>query len=238
MSKLLLTLISGGIFFSACTKEKNLAPQPEQVVPCKLQTENPSGRSYSSGSVVEFNCTEKHCGLLPLSSKNYWVYEDSVYNYGVFVKVQYDTLRFSSNKKSLSDGLTWWESNIMIGLPEILYANDSAFFALSDRMFTPDVIDARKDFMIPAGDSVKYLSNFQDAAAQGRSVKLAAPVLTSFGTFNSCFFFEKNARNYRKDQIYFKPGLGVIKYIREEAPLGDRNIKLQQVSTLIAVHIE
>jgi hypothetical protein len=237
LSKLLVTLAIGGLFFSACRKE-SLPQQPETGVPCQLQKENPNGRSYSAETVVAFSCTEKHCGILPLSSKNYWIYEDSIYNYGVFVKVQYDTLRFTSNKKSLSDGLIWWESNKTIGLPETLYANDSAFFGLSDRMFTPDIKDARKDYMIPAGDSVKYLTNFEDAAASGRSVKLPAPVQTSFGTFGDCIFFEKNARNYRKDQVFFKPGLGVVKYIREEAPMGDRYIKLQQVSTLIGVHIE
>lgn len=127
---------------------------------------------------------------------------------------------------------------MVIGLPATLYANDSAFFTLSDRMFTPDVKDVRRDYIIPAGDSVSYLANFQDAAANGRSVKLTTPVLTSAGTFNDCIFFEKNARDYRRDQVFFKPGLGVVRYTREEAMLGERSIKLQQVSTLISYHIE
>ncbi len=138
----------------------------------------------------------------------------------------------------MSDGLIWWEGNVSVGLPETLYANDSAFFALSDRLFTPDIKDVKKEYSIPVGDSIKYLTSFQDAAANGRTLKLTTPVQTSFGTFNDCLYFEKNARNYRKDQVFFKPGLGVVKYIREEAPPGDRFIKLQQVSTLIAVHIE
>ncbi len=237
LSKLLLSLLIVSFFFSACRKE-NFTPVSESVIPCQIQTENPAGRSYSSESIITFTCTEKHCGILPLSSKNYWVYEDSVFNNGVFQKVQFDTLRYISTKKSLSDGLIWWESNVSVGLPETLYANDSAFFALSERLFAPDMKDAKKDYTIPAGDSVKYLANFEDAAANGRSLKLQTPVQTSFGTFYNCVYFEKNARNYRKDQVFFKPGLGVVKYIREEAAPGTRSIKLQQISTLISVHIE
>ena len=51
-------------------------------------------------------------------------------------------------------------------------------------------------------------------------------------------FTEKNARNYRKNQVILKPGLGVLKYIQEKAPIGQRVIKLQQVLTLVAFHIE
>jgi hypothetical protein len=237
LSKLLLPLIILSIFFFACRKE-SFTPVAEPVVPCQLQIENPAGRSYSAESVVEYTCTEKHCGILPLSRKNYWVYEDSVYSNGIFQKVQFDTLRYTSNKKSLSDGLIWWEGNVSVGLPETLYANDSAFFIMSNRLFTSDIKDVKKEYSIPVGDSLKYLTSFQDAAANGRTLKLTTPVQTSFGTFNDCIYFEKNARNYRKDQVFFKPGLGVVKYIREEAAPGDRIIKLQQVSTLIAVHIE
>ena len=237
LSKLLLSLLIGSTLFSACRKD-SFAPVPEPGIPCQLQTENPAGRSYTAESVIDFTCTEKHCGIMPLSTKNYWIYEDSVFNYGTFVRVQFDTVRYTSTKKSLSDGLIWWESNLTVGLPETVYANDSAFFILGDRLFTPDVKDAKKDFSIPAGDSAKYLTSFDDAAANGRSVKLSAAVKTPAGTFNDCVYFEKNARYFRKDQVFFKPGLGVVKYIREKSPPGSTVIKLQQISTLVAVHIE
>lgn len=91
---------------------------------------------------------------------------------------------------------------------------------------------------MPAGDSVRYLTSFEDVAANGRSVRMEAPVSTPAGTFSNCIFFEKNARNYRKDQVYFKEGIGVLRYIQEKAAPGDRTIKLQQVSTLVSMHIE
>ncbi len=238
LSKLLLSLLIGSLLFSACRKD-NFAPVTEPAIAtCQFQTENPAGRSYAAASVISVTCLDKHCGILPLSSKNYWVYEDSVFDNGTFMRVQFDTLRYTSNKKSLTDGLIWWESNISVGLPVTMYANDSAFFTMSERLFAPDFKDAKRDYNIPSGDSVKYLSSFDDIAASGRSVKMHTAITTPMGTFKDCVYFEKNARYYRKDQVFFKPGLGVVKYIQEKAQPGTMVIKLQQISTLVAVHIE
>ena len=232
----------GVTLFSACQKEKNFLSEKiesAKAEACEVQTKNPSGRSYSGHSVSPFIYSKKNCGLLPLSTKNYWVYQDSVYIDGVFNKVQYDTLRFGTTWKTLSDSLIWWGSNINIGIPEILYATDSAFFTLQTRLFNgPTIKDAKKDFSLFPGDSLLYLASFGDIAAQGRSLKLKTTLKTSVGSFSNCVYFEKNARGYRKDQVILKPGLGVLKYIHEEAPMGQRVLKLQQVLTLVAFHIE
>ena len=42
----------------------------------------------------------------------------------------------------------------------------------------------------------------------------------------------------RREQIYLEPGIGVLKFIHEEAPAGSLEIKLQEISTLIAFHIQ
>ncbi|HEY6063186.1 MAG TPA: hypothetical protein VIV35_06230 [Chitinophagaceae bacterium] len=237
MKKIIVLLFTGSLFTLACRKSDFLQLKTE-TEPCVVQTDNPTGRSYSSDSIVSYTCTSKHCGLLPLSSKNYWIYEDSIFSDGVFTKVQVDTLRYITNKKSLPDGLVWWKGNIPVGLPDILYANDSSFFGLAERLFTPDIKDVKKEFGLFPGDSLRYLTSFEDAAALGRSLKYETPLETSAGTFHDCFYFEKNARNYRKDQVFFKTGIGVVKYILEKAPIGQRVIKLQQVSTLVSFHIE
>ena len=237
LKKTILSLLLGSMFFLACRKSDFLQTKTE-TEPCQLQKDNPTGRSYAGESLQAFTCIEKHCGILPLSSKNYWIYEDSIFADGMFTKVQLDTLRYQTAKKSLSDGLVWWEGNISVGLPDILYANDSSFFGLTDRLFSPDIKDVKKEFGLFPGDSLRYLTSFEDAAAMGRSLKFETPLKTFAGTFDDCFYFEKNARNYRKDQVYFKPGIGVIKYIYEKAPVGTRSIKLQQVSTLVAFHIQ
>ena len=162
---IILPLISGCLLIVSCQKDFNFE---EKVETCELQTANPAGRSYSSDSVINYNCTSKHCGFIPLSSKNYWIYQDSIFNDGILHKVQFDTLRFTSNLKSLPDELVWWKSNIDVGLPEILFANDSAFFGLEDRLYAPNIMEAKKSYSLFEGDSIRYLTSFEDAAAIGR----------------------------------------------------------------------
>ncbi len=240
MSKLLVSILLGSLLFTACRKDASYSP-PEFAAktPCLLLTDNPSGRSYAQDSVLSFVCAEKFCAIIPLNAKNYWIYEDSIFTDGVFMRVQFDTLMFSSQMRSMEDGLIWWKSNIDIGLPQTLFANDSSFFVMSPRLFTPGYMDVKKDYSLFPGDSVRYLTNFEDYAAIGRSLKLTAPFETAYGSYEGCIYFEKNARNYRRDQLYFKPGIGVIRYIREKAGPGfPRVVKVQQVSTLVAYHFE
>jgi len=234
LKKTYLSLFMGCIFIIACRKESYFAPAET----CESQTANPAGRSYATSSFVPVIYAKKQCGILPLSNKNYWIYQDSVFNEGSFERVQYDTLRYTSTWKSLSDNLIWWESNISLGLPERLYANDSSIFQIDNRLFSPDMMDVKKEYGLFPGDSIRYLTNFEDYAALGRSVKVQTTFKSPAGNFDNYILFEKNARNFRKDQVYFKPGLGVIKYIMERASLGSTIIKLQQVSTLVAFHIE
>ncbi|MBK8951729.1 MAG: hypothetical protein IPM85_04795 [Chitinophagaceae bacterium] len=228
--------VIGNFVFASC--EKSELTQPVVAEPCVEQTANPAGRSYNADSVVPYTCTTKHCGFLPLSTKNYWVYQDSLFVDGAFLKVQLDTLRFTNTFKSLPDGLVWWQGNLEVGLPGTLFANDSAFYSINDRLFVPDVKDAKKEYSLFPGDSVRYLASFEDAAAQGRSLKVTGTYKTPAGSFADYLYFEKNARNYRKDQVYFKPGIGVLKYVQEKAPMGTRELKVQQISTLVAWHIE
>ena len=235
LKKTLVSLLIGSIFFFACRKDSFVFP----VQACLSQTDNPATRIYSDESVVAVSYFEKHCGLLPLSRKNYWVYEDSIFDNGSFVQVQFDTLRFAQTFQSLSDKLIWWQTDINIGLPERLYANDSTLFLMEKRMFSQDnVWDVKKEYSLFTGDSIRYLTSFDDNAAMGRSVKMEDPIITPAGKFSDCVLFEKNARNFRKDQVYFKPGLGVIKYIEEKAPMGYPFTKLQQISTLVCFHLE
>lgn len=223
----------------ACTKEKDTAPpfKPEEA--CLAQTDNPEGRSYIPDSFKLVTYSQKNCGFFPLSCNSYWVYEDSVFSDGSFLKVQYDTLRFSKTYQSLPDKLTWWATNIKIGLPDMVYANDSAIFLAEYRVFSPDPVrDVKKTYSIFPGDSIHYLTSIDDNAAMGRSVKLQGTIKTPAGSFGDCLLFEKTAPFYRKDQVIFKPGLGIVKYISEVAPLGSPVMKLQQVSTLISYRID
>ncbi len=227
------------ILCAACSKERySQLDAYLPAVPCTVQTANPAGHSYAAELLIDINYSGKQCGIIPLSKNNFWVYEDSVFTDGVFQKVQKDTLRFSVTKKSLTDSLVWWQSNIQVGLPDLLYVSDSSCFSTSQRVFTPGIYDARKEFGLITGDSLRYLTSFSDAAALGRTLQGADLIKTPAGSFSDYLYVDKNARNYRRDQLYFEPGLGVLKYTREQAPMGTRVIKLQQVSTLVSFHLE
>ena len=236
MKKTLLSLLIGSIILSACQKESIIEMAAEAA--CLPQSDDPGQRSYTCEVLEAVSYTGKHCGFLPISTKNYWIYQDSLFDNGTFLKVQYDTLRFTKALKSHTDDLIWWEPNIDIGLPARLYSNENGIFQMEKRMFTECFWDASKEFVMPAGDSAKYLTHFDDNAAFGRSVKLAETIQTPAGNFSDCVLFEKDAKFFRKDRVYFKPGLGVVKYICEKAEMGNPLIKLQQISTLVKIYTE
>lgn len=236
------SILLAALLFSACRKEQNFLPEsfksPKAEEICLAQTEDPTGRFYIADSVISMNKSKKTCGLISLDTRNYWVYQDSVFTDGVFTRVKNDTLRYNPTLKTLPDGLVWWESNMSVGLPEMVYVNDSAFFTLEERLYEQGVSDVKKDFSLFVGDSIRYLTNFEDAAAIGRSIKLKTAFKTPAGTFTDCIYVEKNARYYRRDQLIFKPGIGVVKYIHERVQMGERDLKIQQVLTLVSFHFE
>jgi hypothetical protein len=213
---------------------KNAISEPET---CIVQTGNPEHQSYSTSNLSTTNYSAKNCGLISLSSKHYWIYLDSIFDNGNLVATKIDTLRFSKTYQTQPDGLIWWEASKSVGLPEKCYANDSSIFSLEPRLFTSyTILDARKEIFEFAQDSLKYLTSFGDEAALGRA--LHCDYATAAGRFNDCLFFEKYAIMYRRDQVWLQPGVGVVKYIHEEAPIGSNQIQLQQTSTLIGFHIQ
>lgn len=235
MKKIILFIIIGNILFSSCKKES----YKNSFETCFLQTDNPNSRSYSQDSLIVINYTGKNCGLLPLNKNNFWIYQDSIFSNGVFQKTQLDTLRFNKTYLSLSDNLVWWQADKEVGLPGLLYSSDSSIFSIQERPYSTDPVwDTRKEFFLFPGVTVNFLTHFDDNAAMGKSFKVEETLHTPAGQFSDCIQFEKNARSFRKDEIYFKPGIGVVKYTQEKAPMGIPQIKLQQVSTLISFHIE
>lgn len=237
MSKFLATLLAGSLLFTACSKNGYYPlPEPVSKTNCVPAKENPAGRTYSGEWVATFDCTENFCGIMPMSRLSYWVYEDSIYNEGVFSHVVLDTLRFSRQVKTIQDGLVWWKPNREIGLPELMYANDSSFFSLTERNFSPGTWDSKKDFGLFAGDSIRFQASFSDIAATGRGLHMYTPIETDMGKLSDYFYFEKLARNYRRDQVWIKPGIGVIRYTTEQANAGyPRVVTLRKVSTLVEV---
>ena len=235
MKHLILSLLIGSLLFTACTKEKIQVAKNT----CIEQKTNPSGRSYTPDLMIATSYMTKNCGLMPLSRSAYWIYQDSLFTAGVFTSVKYDTLRFIQTYQSLPDSIIWWRANIEIGLPTLMYANDSALFLAEYRMFTQDpIIDAKQEYSLFEGDSIKYYTSFEDIGAIGRSVKLDAVVKTAAGNFSDCILFEKKSPRYRTDQVFFKPGLGVVRYVTEQATMGSPEMKLAKISTLVNFRVD
>lgn len=236
MIKTILTIVVGALLFSACTKESFSEIATETN--CFTPTEEPVIGIYSCDQITAVDYSGILCGFMPLSTRNYWVYEDSFFSNGTFLKVQYDTLRFKTTYRSATDNIIWWEGNLDIGLPTRLYANENGILKMERTMFSACAWGTNKEFIIPTGDSSKYLASFNDIAAQGRAVKLNNIVSTPAGYFSNCILFEKNARNFRKDQVIFKPGIGVVRYTKEKSQMGQPLLKMQQISTLVQVYME
>ncbi|MBC7947298.1 MAG: hypothetical protein H7Y42_05425 [Chitinophagaceae bacterium] len=234
MKQFYLSILIGSVLFLACTKVY-VEPSPR----CISQFVNPSGRSYECSNVAAISYTSSHCGLLPLHRNNYWVYLDSIFENGAFDRVQFDTLRITNSFRTLTDSLVWWETKGVVGLPVLMYANDSAIFQLSNRYFTSECIkDVKKSYSLFPGDSIKYLSSFDDNAAMGRSIRISGELVSPAGHFNDCILFEKNAPRFRNEKVYFKPGIGVVKYSNSEAAMGSQTVLVRKISTLLAYHIE
>ena len=231
LSKNLLFIFIIGISFIAC--RKNAITESES---CITQTAVPK-QSYSANEISITVYSRNHCGLIPFSSKFYWIYLDSIFSNGNLVATKIDTLRFLKTYRSQPDSLIWWEANKEIGLPTKCYANDSGIFSLEPRLFTSfSILDSRKEIYQFIQDSVKFISSFGDEAAIAKGLHGSCTIPA--GSFNDCLFFEKYAMLYRRDQVYLKPGIGVLKYIHQQAPLGSNTIEMQQISTLISYHIQ
>ncbi len=236
LKKITVPFLLATLLFAACRKERFEAVNTAKE--CIQQTASPLNHSYSCDELVAFDCQEKHCGLMPVSAKSYWVYQDSIFADGSFSHVQFDTLRFKAYR-SLPDNLVWWKGSKELGLPETLFTNDSAIFSINNRFFSQECIkDSKKEYALFPGDSARYLTSFEDNAAFGRSVKMQEEMKCPAGQFNECILFEKNAPFFRKDVMIFKPGIGVLKYRTEKAPMGYPQMKLEKISTLISYYIE
>jgi hypothetical protein len=239
LKKETLSILLSLFVLASCQKEIIETPVVLEKQPaCIAQKENPAGRTYATNSLTAYDCKAKHCGFLPLSTKSYWVYQDSLFNDGIFVSTKIDTLKFNETYLSKSDSLTWWKANKYVGLPQLLYANDGTLYGAAAKLFSPTSTVVSKSYGDFTGDSTTYFTSFDDIRATGRSIKLPGVTNVPAGKFSNTILFEKSADYYGKDQILFQPGIGVLKYIQLRTPISEDENKLQKISTLIAFYQE
>lgn len=229
MKKLVRILPALIIFFSACRKTE--IPVNET---CIEQTANPLATSYDTSDVLSINYSGSHCGMMPLSSKNYWVYQDSLFDGDGNSKLtRLDTLRYNKTLQT-PDHLIWWEGNKDVGLPLKIYSSHYAIYGLQKGMFLADSFYIKREFYEAASDT-SYLASFGDIVAFGKILNKSEALITEIGTFSDYILYEKYAPGYRRDRVYFVPGFGVVKYTSEyyKAPGPPTNMKLFIKSSIV-----
>ncbi|TMI62952.1 MAG: hypothetical protein E6H07_16245 [Bacteroidetes bacterium] len=237
MNKLLLFSGAFIIIFSACKKTEVPLPMNEA---CIQQTMDPLAVAYDTNQVYYINYSGKHCGFMPFNSKNYWVYEDSIFDgNGNFKTVKIDTLRYTKTLQT-PDQLIWWETKKDVGLPRKIYASENAIYGLENGSFIVDSFYTKRELYEAEKDTVNFLASFVDIVAFGKIIKTTEALRTEAGSFSNYIMLEKYAPGYRRDRVYFVPGFGVIKYTSEfyKAPGPPSNMKLFIKSTLIGYHTE
>ena len=177
--------------------------------------------------------------MMPLSSKSYWIYQDSIFdNTGNFKITKLDTLRYNKTFQT-PDKLIWWEANKDIGLPKNIYSSTTAIYGLQKGTFMADSMYSKREFYDAAADT-SFLAGFSDIVAFGKIINKTEILQTEAGSFSEYILFEKYAPGYRRDRVYFVPGLGVIQYTSEyyKAPGPPSNMKILIKSSLVSYYAE
>ena len=225
------------ILFSACRKTE--VPVPEVSETCIEQTVNPLANSYDTNDVISVNYAGSHCGMMPLSSKNYWIYQDSIFdNNGFFKTTKIDTLRYTKTLQT-PDKLIWWEGSKDVGLPAKIYSSTDAIYGLQKGMFMADSMYSKREFYDADADT-SFFAGFADIVAFGKIIHKSEVLQTEAESFSEYILYEKYAPGYRRDRVYFVPGFGVIKYTSEyyKAPGPPSNMKMLIKSSLVSNHSE
>lgn len=198
-------------------------------------------RAYTSG-FTEITYQQSHCGYLPLGKKNYWVFQDSVFdsNTGAFLSTFIDTLRFERTFR-FSDSIVWWMPKITFfpgyfkGYYNLMYSTDTVLYTLGDG--GPGSLPSAKWCFPLHTDSIHLYPHWSDAGGyEVVGYKLYSPVTVPAGSFNDCSLFIHRWNSTTGGwYIYFKPQVGILKFIVRRGPGGSI---ISHTSTLLSYHIE
>ncbi|MBL7727367.1 MAG: hypothetical protein JNM68_06780 [Dinghuibacter sp.] len=245
------------LIFSNCRRENSIV-QPG--VPCIHNGMPVTGPAllYSSG-LQQVNFDSAICGFLPLHKDAYWIYTDSFFNTnGSLHLVQQDTLRVKGVYQSPNGPSLFWRlgARNRKGCTGLLYTTDSILYTIAPAFATPAFYEhytwagyraagypnsGAPVFGPPGTDSIFTFNHFTDMAYQEKIVNYRQPVTVPAGSYSNCTGFVKRL-GWSPDEMIFKPGLGMIKYIvYYNAPPGSYSLfptgPVQQVSVLTSYHL-
>lgn len=245
------------LLFSNCRRD-NVLNRPG--VPCIHNGMPVTGPAllYSSG-LQQISYDSAICGFLPLHKDAYWIYTDSFFNTdGSLHLVQWDTLKVKGVYKSPGGPSLFWflSSRNQKGVIGLLYTTDSILYTIAPAFITPPFYehypwagyraagypDRRSPVYGPAGtDSIFTYNVYTDIAYQEKIINYQQPITVPAGSYSNCTGFLKRMR-WSPDEMIFKPGLGMIKYIvYYDAPPGSYSLfptgPVKQVSVLTSYHL-
>jgi hypothetical protein len=195
---------------SACKRNITIKDTPCQIIDsnCVHSTKIPA---FCPAIILpEIDNSQKHCGILPISKKNYWIYLDSLFDItGQFTQIKIDTLRFIKAHMS-PDSITWWSTNNTFkGFLQYSYSTDSVLYTLGTNWGGKPVV---KWFHYMNTDSTSENCNYTDHPTICEAKKLYQAVIVPAGKFNNCLLFTKKWILPELLNIYFKPGIGVLRF--------------------------
>jgi hypothetical protein len=219
MKKNFILLFFAILVIYACKKDNKPLETEQCTYP--IPTRVPRTFYDVANQLPEIQYNQSHCGYLPLSKENYWVFQDSVFddNTGQFISTAIDTLRFNKTFQS-NDSIVWWKPNndfaLLKGFYTRMYSTDSVLYALNQGAFgSKQTLKWCYQLNV---DSVSDPCIWSDAGRmECVGKKLNSPVVVLAGSFTDCRQFIKiwEGGNIYESRlyIYYKPGLGILRAV-------------------------
>lgn len=196
-----LVIISLLLLISSCKKD--------------ITPENPyMNCPYGNDLVAMTNPTIKSYGFIPLGLTNYWIYSDSIWQDGVLQPITSDTLSIISAEKTGED--IWWRMSDGYRLCnsgiDTVYKLDFNGEVVPGTTVCPEKILLY--FRVPADTIVQWTEWASDYGIPGEVKLNKSYVNTGAGSIHGYIEFIQSD-SFGENIRCIKPGLGIIKTIRE-----------------------
>lgn len=240
--------------FSSCRRQNNFFQQEVICLHNNMPVTGPSVL-YSAG-LQQVSYDSAICGFMPMHKDAYWIYTDSFFNSdGSLSLVSQDTLRITGIFKSpLSPSLFWrMASRNRKGMNGLFYTTDSLLYSLQAAFAVPTYFQAdtwagyrAAGYPMPHPpatgprntDTLFTMNAVSDMAYMEKTFPYHETVNVPAGSYSDCIGFHKFL-NITSEQMIFKPGVGMVKYISYYSNFSSMFSygSVKQVSVLTSYHL-
>lgn len=197
------------------------------------------------------------CGFMPMHKDAYWIYTDSFFNNdGSLSSISQDTLRVKGISKSpLSPSLFWtMGSRNRKGMNGMFYTTDSLLYSIQTAFTSPAYLQGNTWAGYRAAgyprprpiiadprytDTLFTMNAVSDMAYMEKVFTYNEIITVPSGSYKDCIGVHKFLYTPFSDQLIFKPGLGMVKYISYYDGSGAMFSygAVKQVSVLTSYHL-